>query len=153
MFGMVMAWLTLLVAALGGENKCNICNRDRGHWRKYCDRCRKFVYRAGKKSAHVAALKRDYDPVKDCFRCHYTHIILEEKDTKSPKYLTFDHMVPGNEDIDNLVLTFAAYNEKKTDMSYEEHVAFSREVVRAAEGKGFDEKVLDLKHWYRMRRR
>jgi hypothetical protein len=46
-----------------------------------------------------------------------------------------------------------AYNEKKSDMSYEKHVTFSRKVVRAAEGKGFDERVLDLEYWYRMRRR
>ena len=153
MFEMLLALLHVLLAATGGGGKCYICNRDRGHWRKYCDRCRKFVYRAGKKSAHVAALKRDYDPVHDCFRCHYTHIRLEENDTKSPRYLTFDHMIPGNEDIENLVLTFAAYNEKKTDMSYEENIAFCREVVRAHETGEFDERVLDLDYWYRMRRR
>ncbi len=153
MFEMLLALLHVLFAATGGGGKCYICDRDRGHWRKYCDRCRKFVYRAGKKSAHVAALKRDYDPEKDCFRCHYTHIILEENDTKSPKYLTFDHSIPGNEDIENLVLTFAAYNEKKTDLSYEENIAFCREVVRAHETGEFDERVLDLEYWYRMRRR
>ena len=38
-------------------------------------------------------------------------------------------------------------------MTYEEHVAFCREVVRAADGGKFDEKVLRLKNWYRMVRR
>lgn len=44
-------------------------------------------------------------------------------------------------------------HENKTDMTYEEHVAFCREVVRAADGGKFDEKVLRLKNWYRMVRR
>ena len=133
--------------------KCFICIRDKGKWRKYCDRCRKFVYRAGKKSTHVAALKRDYDPSEDCFRCHYTHKKLEENDRKSPKYLTFDHMTPGIETEENVVITMALYNEHKTDMSYEEHIAFSREVVRAHETGEFDERVLDVDYWFRMRRR
>jgi hypothetical protein len=47
-------------------------------------------------------------------------------------------------------LTFALYNEGKTDMTDEEHVAFCREVVRAHDKGKFDEKVLKLKYWYRM---
>ena len=31
--------------------KCFICIRDRGKMKKYCPRCRKFVYRAGNKLA------------------------------------------------------------------------------------------------------
>jgi hypothetical protein len=153
MLEMLLIWLYMLAAAGSSGGKCDICIRDRGHWRKYCDRCRKFVYRAGRKAAHVAALKRNYDDKKDVFRCHYTHIILEENNRKSPKYLTFDHKIPGREDIENLVITSAAYNEKKTDMSYEEHIAFCKEVVRAHETGEFDEKVLDLEYWFRMRRR
>jgi len=132
--------------------KCFICIRDRGIMRKYCPRCRKFVYRAGNKAAHVLALILDYDPVTDTFRCHYTKIPLEENDSKSPRYLTFDHLEPGGKEKGNLVLTFALYNEGKTDMTYEEHVAFCREVVRAHDGGKFDEKVLKLKYWLRMAR-
>lgn len=130
--------------------KCFICIRDVGRFRKYCPRCRKFIYRAGNKMAHVTALKRDYDPVHDVFRCHYTRIALEENDRRSPKYLTFDHMVPGVEGKENMVTTFALLNENKTDMSFEEYVAFSREIVRASETGEFDERVLELEHWYRL---
>ena len=153
MLEMLLVWLYMLVAAGSPGGKCYICIRDRGKYRKYCPRCRKFVYRAGRKAAHVAALKQDYDDKNDCFRCHYTHIKLEENDRKSPRYLTFDHVIPGRNDIDNQMLTFALYNEHKTDMSYEEHIAFSREVVRAHETGQFDEKVLDVDYWFRMRRR
>ena len=111
------------------------------------------MYRAGRKAAHVAALILDYDAEHDCFRCHYTHIKLEENDRKSPKYLTFDHMTPGIETEENVVITMALDNEHKTDMSYEEHIAFSREVVRAHETGQFDESVLDVDYWFRMRRR
>jgi|GEM_PF-2335375 len=46
----------------------------------------------------------DYDPVTDSFLCHYTRKRLEEDDTKSPKCLTLDHMTPGVETDDNVVL-------------------------------------------------
>jgi hypothetical protein len=35
-------------------------------------------------------------------------------------------------------------------MTFEEYVAFSREVVRAHDGGRVDERVLELKHWYRL---
>jgi hypothetical protein len=130
--------------------KCDICIRDVGKWRKYCSRCRRFVYRAGQKAAHVAALKRDYDKEKDVFRCHYTRIILEENDRHSPRYLTFDHLVPGVKGKDNQVITFAVLNEQKTDLGYDEYVAFCRQVVRNHDTGGFDERVLELKHWFRL---
>jgi hypothetical protein len=130
--------------------KCHICIRDRGRWRKYCDRCRRLVYRAGNKMGHVLALQRDYDEEKDVFRCHYTKVALVEDDPKSPRYLAFDHLVPGMKGKDNIVTTMMLYNASKTDMDYDEHVAFCREVVRASEGKGFDERVLVLGHWMRM---
>jgi hypothetical protein len=129
--------------------KCDICIRDVGKYRKYCQRCHKFVYRAGRKMAHVLALKRDYDEEHDVFRCHYTHIVLDENDPKSPRYLTFDHLVPGLKTVDNQVITFALYNENKTDMTNDEFVAFSREVVRAHDTGEFDERVLDIGHWIR----
>jgi len=132
--------------------KCFICIRDRGKMKKYCPRCRKFVYRAGNKQAHVQALILDYDPVNDVFRCHYTKIPLEEDDTKSPRYLTFEHVDPDGGEKGNVVLTMAVLNESKTDMTYDEYVRFCREVVRAHDGGRFDEKVLDLKHWYRLAR-
>ena len=49
-------------------------------------------------------------------------------------------------------MTFALYNEGKTDMTDEGHVAFCREVVRATDGGKFDENVLKLKYWKRMAR-
>jgi hypothetical protein len=133
--------------------KCFICIRDVGPWRKYCSRCRRLVYRAGQKMAHVIALKRDYDEKLDLFRCHYTHIVLEENDRHSPKYLTFDHIVPGLKGEDNMVITFAALNEQKTDMSMDEYEAFCRQMVICFDTGEFDESVLELKHWYRAVRR
>lgn len=101
----------------------------------------------------MAALIRDYDPVHDVFRCHRTHVALEENDPKSPKYLTFDHSEPGVETPENLFLTMAVLNESKTDMTWPEYVAFAREIVRANDTGEFDEKVLEFKHWYRLVRR
>jgi hypothetical protein len=132
--------------------KCVICIRDRGKWRKYCSRCRRFVYRAGSKSAHVAALKRDYDGKTDVFRCHYTKIVLNEDDPKSPRYLTFDHMVPAVAGKDNMVITFAMLNEMKTDLSYDQLIRIDRALVKCHDTGKFDEKVLDVGNWVRMAR-
>jgi 5-methylcytosine-specific restriction endonuclease McrA len=49
------------------------------------------------------------------FRCHYTGLVLEEHDTKSPFYLTFDHVVPG--DNSKLVCSARFVNELKSSMS------------------------------------
>jgi hypothetical protein len=111
------------------------------------------VYHTGNKFAYVAALRRDCAPVKDVYRCNHTHIIPEEKTTKSSKYLTFVYMIMVDEHIENLVITFAAHIEKKTDMSNEEKIAFYQEVVRGYKTGEFVEMVLDLDYRYRIWRR
>ncbi len=56
------------------------------------------------------ALRLDNDPVHDEFRCHCSKMALVEDDPKSPRCLTFDHVVPGGEEKGNMVLTSALYN-------------------------------------------
>ena len=140
-----------MLFAVKSATKCDICLRPIEPPHKYCPRCSKFICRAGRGMAHVNAPKRDYDPVHDVFRCHYTGVVLEEKDTKSPKYLTYDHLIPGLKTVDNEVITMALINEIKTDMTYDEFLALAREIIRHEDrGGAFDERVLDIKHRYRM---
>ena len=130
--------------------KCDICIRQALPPHKYCPRCDRLVDRAGRGMAHVLALKRDYDPVHDVFRCHYTGVVLDENDTKSPLYLTYDHLIPGLKTVDNLVITAAIINEMKTDLTWDEFVAIARQVVVHEDGGKFDKSVLDVKHWLRL---
>ena len=99
--------------------------------------------------SHVIALKRDYDEKIDGFRDHYTGVVLDETNTKSPRYLTYDHLIPGLKTVDNQVVTMAIINEIKTDLTWEEFVAIARQVVAHEDGAVFDERVLDVKHWLR----
>ena len=91
------------------------------------------------------ALKEAWDG--SGFRCFYTGVILDEKNSKSPKYLSFDHKTPRCED--EMVVTCALMNDMKTDMSDAE---FRRVVIELANhfgGHPFDATVLQLRHWKR----
>ena len=44
----------------------------------------------------IAALQKAWDG--EGFRCYYSGIRLNESDSKNPRYLTFDHRIPRQED-------------------------------------------------------
>jgi len=50
--------------------------------------------------------------------CYYTGMALVLDNRKSPRYLVFDHFIPG--DSSKIVITSAWFNEIKSDMSIDE---------------------------------
>ena len=52
--------------------------------------------------------------------CFYTGMALDLENRKSPLYLVFDHLVPG--DSSRVVITAAVVNEMKSDMAQDEFV-------------------------------
>ena len=131
--------------------KCVICADPSRYRSKYCPRCRKFTTKyehAARRLAMVAAL----DKTINKFRCYYTNVILEENETKSPFYLTFDHITPG----DNTKLVCAArfVNELKTSMSESE---FKNNIPLLADhfetGKPIDAKAFKLEFFSKAARK
>ena len=130
---------------------CEICNSQIHPLATFCKRCKKLIDRVDmrrkpSKEARVKALKDVWDGAG--FRCYYTGIRLVENDSKDPRYITFDHRTPRNEN--DIVVTAALINGMKSDLDEDEFKAIIMQIANCFQGAKFDEKVLlNLKHWKR----
>ena len=133
---------------------CEVCG-DLIHPQAYCcKRCKKFLDRLDtrrhivrNKKARLEALKNGFNKTGKYFECHYTHIRLEENDSKSPRYLSFDHVVPRDES--EMVIVAQLINDMKSDMSDEEFRSMVKQLASHFGGDEFDENMFILKHWKR----
>ena len=130
---------------------CSICGSPLHHpLASYCRRCKRLIDRVDirkkpDKGARVRALQNAWDG--EGFRCYYTGIRLVEDNPKAPKYLTFDHLTPREEQ--EIVVVAAAINDMKSDMADDEFRAMVAQLASRFKGREFDESVFDLKHWER----
>ena len=130
---------------------CPICNEPLHYpTATYCKRCKKYIDRVDprknpNKGARVKALKEAWDG--KCFRCHYTGVELVEDNPSDPRYLTFDHFIPRQED--HIVIVAAAINDMKTDMSDNEFRKMVVQLANRFNGGDFDSSTFKLKHWKR----
>jgi hypothetical protein len=132
------------------QKACGICGNERHALAQFCSRCKKLIDRADRrrrpdKHARIRALKEAWDG--KVFRCHFTGIKLIENNPRDPRYLTFDHRVPRQED--NLVVTAALVNDMKSDLAEEEFKAVVGQLASRFSGGKFDESVFNLAHWKR----
>ena len=130
--------------------KCEICGNDLHPLAQYCKRCKKLIDRVDmrkkpNKMARVQALKQAWDG-KD-FRCYYTGIRLVEGNYKDPRYITFDHRIPRQED--DIVVACAVLNDMKSDMSENEFRAMVLQLAEYFKRGIFDQNVMNLKYWKR----
>ena len=115
---------------------------------KYCLRCAKFGARMRTKHFPPAVVKAIWEYIKKYgYVCYYTGMLLDLENKKSPRYLVFDHWIPG--DPHKIVLTSAFINTMKSDMLEDE---FWDAVFQLADYKRLG-KPVDIKdpvHWYRL---
>jgi len=133
--------------ARGVKGPCPICGAEAKKGTRYCARCFRLQELRGERVAARKALKRAWDAKAGGFRCHYTGIILEEKDRKSPWYISFDHPTPGKKGA--VVVTAIFVNLMKTDMSEKEFRAMIRELAKKFKGGVFDKSKLEFKYYHR----
>ncbi len=129
---------------------CDVCKADTHPLARLCKRCKRFVDRVDirrkpNKHARVDALRSAWDG--DRFHCYYTGVRLEEDDSKHPRYLTFDHRTPRDEN--DVVVAAMCVNDMKTDLSEEEFRAVVLGLADRFGGGSFDESLLDLEYWKR----
>lgn len=74
-------------------------------------------------------------------------IRLNETNPRDPRYLTFDHRIPRQED--DVVVAAACLNDMKSDMTEDEFRAVVLALATQFQGGPFDEHVLNLTHWKR----
>lgn len=114
---------------------------------KGCKRLRDRVdaRRRSNRAARVSALQQGWDG--EGFRCYYTGIRLIEDDHHDPRYLTFDHRTPRNDD--DVVVCAACINDMKSDMTEGEFREVVLQLASRFSGGSFNEKALSLEHWRR----
>ncbi len=131
--------------------KCIICCDDLSNPQaKYCSRCRKIVSRIDtrrkyNREARIEALQNAWDG--KVFRCYYTDIELIEDNHKDPRYLTYDHRTPRQEE--DIVIVAQAINDMKSDMTDGEFRRMVIQLARRFDGGRFNKGAFNLKHWKR----
>lgn len=129
---------------------CPVCDGPVHPEAEYCKRCKRILDRVDMRrkpdrAARAKALKTAWD--SECFRCSYSGARLDEDDHHNPRYLTFDHRTPRQED--DVVVTAACLNDMKSDLTEAEFRTVVLALASVFQGGPFDEDVLELKHWKR----
>jgi hypothetical protein len=107
----------------------------------YCPRCRRFITVQRENAARRTALIAAWSPEMRGFLCHYTGILLEEKNFRSPWYINFDHLAPGKP---GLVVAAAWVNRMKSFLTEGQFRAVVHALAeRFRYGAPFDARVLD----------
>jgi hypothetical protein len=93
------------------------------------------------KEARIRALKNAWKDSE--FYCYYSGVKLLEDNPHSPRYLTFDHQTPRNEN--DIVVCAALVNDMKSDMDETEFWDIAAQLLDYHHGKGppLEEEVLD----------
>jgi hypothetical protein len=94
---------------------CKICGHPALYHTNRCARCTKFCEKTTLKSVRRDALIKAWSKEADAFLCYYTGVKLEDYETGSPFYLTFDHLDP--EDRTKVVCAARFVNELKDAMT------------------------------------
>ena len=93
-----------------GATGCVVCGRPAVS--RFCPSCRRFV---GHRDVRVRARTMREAWSEGGFRCHYTGVVLDTTDPRSPWFLTFDCRVPGERE--TLVVAAWWVNMMKTALS------------------------------------
>jgi predicted nucleic acid-binding Zn ribbon protein len=135
--------------ALGAseERHCTVCGSPAKPRNLYCPRCRKFIFRKPNHKARAAALIESWDPVHRRFRCWYTGIPLNETNPWSRRYLTFDHVIPGDDS--RLVVSCRLINEMKSDLTWDEFFTVIAAFDIYRKTGVFPKETVNLEHWSR----
>ena len=139
----------LSARALGASKtrSCTVCGSPAKPRTLYCPRCRRFIFRKPNHRARAAALIESWDPVRRRFRCWYTGISLNETDPWSRRYLTFDHVIPGDDR--RLVVCCRLINEMKTDLTWDEFFTVIAAFDIYRKTGVFPKETVNLEHWSR----
>ena len=133
------------------EIKCVVCEcKLDNRQARYCARCKRIVNRIDTRAKHnrqarIRALRESWDGKS--FRCFYTGIKLVVDNHKDPRYLTFDHRIPRQED--DIVIVASAIDDMKTDMADREFRKMVLHLANKLSGGEFDARASKLKYWKR----
>ena len=112
-----------------GGKRCDLCHRPVFNVRsKYCRRCSHFAHRLEMQRFGFKTVQEILDHVRTRdFTCFYTGLPLDMTNPRSPWYCVFNFLTPG--DHSKVVLTFALFNEMKSDLSINEFWYYIRQLA------------------------
>ena len=130
--------------------KCEICGNPSYHkYSLYCERCKKLMKKGSRRKIEREVCKNALTQAwgGDGFYCHFSGKKLEGKNSKSPWYLTFDHITPRQSN--KIVIAAAIINDMKSDMSESEFRNMVIALANYFNGGEFDLGKDSLKHYKR----
>jgi hypothetical protein len=129
---------------------CVVCGKEPGDRSLFCSRCRRFLLGQFNRAACRAAMVQAYDKEIDGFRCHYTGVVIETEDGKSPWYFSFDHRFPDKSG--NLAISAIIINDMKTELADYEFIAVVKQLAKHfTTGEPFDLAGVKFEYWVRPR--
>ena len=131
------------------QKKCIICGKPVvSPNSNHCRRCAEFARHMDQRGIHAVAVKKIWAHVKrHGFVCYYTKTPLDMTNPQSPFYFVFDHMIPGDDT--SVVLTFALYNEMKSDLTQKEFSYYVRQINNSLQFGTMIRKK-KITHWVRL---
>ena len=121
---------------------CVICGRPPFPRSIYCQTCRGIIYQRWEIAARAAALKKSWNQQLQAYTCYYTGAILDVLDPKSPWFIVFDHLIPGQKG--NVVACAAWVNAAKTYLTETEFRAVIRSLSEhIRHGTPFDKTLVE----------
>ena len=113
----------------GKHKHCCLCGKEVFTLRsKYCLGCSHFAHRLELQRFDKKVVEEIFNYVRvHGFRCFYTGMPLELVDFRSPWYVVFNCLRPG--DRSTVVLTSALFNEMKSDLAIKEFWYYIRQLA------------------------
>lgn len=130
------------------STNCRVCDRLSVPGSYLCEVCRHLMGRIEtrkdvlghgrrvNREARLEALRKQWDPQIDAFRCYFTAVPMTGTHG-SRRYATWEHLVPGDES--SVVLVTDLVNKMKSDMTEDEFKTIVRALTRRFDGESFDE--------------
>ena len=127
---------------------CRACGGQSVAGSYLCARCRPIMGRietrkdpqgrgrAVDKQARMRAMKRQFDPSIDGYRCYFSNVPLELA-AGTRRSAEWAHLTPGDEG--SVVLACKLVNRMQTDLTEPEFEALVKALARRFEGEPFDE--------------
>ena len=127
---------------------CIVCHLPTAHNSIYCPRHRKFGRLAADNQSLLAirdAMVEGWRKDLDGFVCRYSGVLLDELTPKSPWYVSFDHIVPGQP---RLATTAYLFNWMKNALTGDEFTTVVPELGDHFEnGKPFNKSIIPFACW------
>ncbi len=127
--------------------RCYVCDVETPPMHRYCDRCRTFFKTRRENTKRRNALREAYDRTCDGFRCYWSGVVLDDRDSIGPFHPCFDHLTPDR--TSELVMSSELFNRLKMELTPDEFKRVTQELASHHRGKPFAKDCIAFENWRR----